>query len=144
MLLYILQMAHKLNFNDVITGKSTDRIFYEDKETIAFLDHNPVTKGHSLVIPRKIVDHLDECDSDLYQAIFKTVHKISKILKSKLHPERIVLVVHGYDVPHAHVHVIPVYAKGDVRFGKRPERVVSSSELIEVKTILTEKHNENA
>ncbi len=131
-------MADNRNFDDIVSGKSTDRIFYEDTATIAFLDHNPVTKGHSLVIPKKTIDHLDDCGEALYLAIFKTVRIVSRLLKEKLHPERIILVVHGYDVPHAHVHVIPVYKKGDVQFGKRPERIVSPDELAKVKNILNE------
>jgi len=116
-------------FSKIIAGDVPALILYEDDETMAFLDHNPVTKGHCLVVPKKAVDHIDECDEDLYKHIFATAHKVSKLLKVRLHPERIALIVHGYEVPHAHVHVVPVYHHGDVGFPKRPDKVVPRREL---------------
>lgn len=123
-------------YQDVLTGKAHDRVIYEDAETIAFLDRNPVTKGHALVIPRKVVDHLDDCDPKTYEAIFKTVQIISKLLKERFAPERVALIVHGFEIPHAHVHVIPVYKHGDLRFAKRPKRVYTDTELQHIKKFI--------
>lgn len=119
-------------FSRIITGEVQAAKVYEDDATLAFLDHNPVTRGHSLVIPKVQVDHLDECDEKVYLQIFSTVHKVSKLLKSRLKPDRIALVVHGYEIPHAHIHVIPVYQEGDIKFPQRPERIYTSHELQDV------------
>lgn len=119
-------------FDAVISGEESQRVFYRDDATIAFLDRNPVTRGHSLVIPKQRTDHLDDCTPEVYTAVFETVQRISKMLKSTFNPERIVLVVHGYEIPHAHVHVIPVYQRGDVTFGKRPAAILSNEQLAEI------------
>jgi len=119
-------------FQDIIEGIIPAEVIYEDDLTLVFLDHNPVTEGHALVVPKEPIDHLDACSPELYQAIFNTVHKTSRMLKASLGPERIGLVVHGYEVPHAHVHVLPVYKRGDLKLPKRPERVASKGELAKV------------
>lgn len=103
-------------FTKIINGEIPSFKIYEDELTLAFLDINPLTKGHTLVIPKQQIDHLDDCPEDVYLAIFSTVHKVSKHLKEHLKPERITLAVHGYDVPHAHVHVVPSYNKNDLKF----------------------------
>lgn len=104
-------------------------IVYEDDLTLAFLDHNPVTTGHLLVIPKQPVDHLDDCSEDLYAAVFKTVRLLSGQIKRSLKPERVILIVHGYEIPHAHVHVIPAYSHNDATFPARPDIFPSKVEL---------------
>jgi len=125
-------------FSKIARGDVAAYILYEDADTMAFLDHNPVTKGHCLVIPKAQIDHLDDCDEILYAKIFATVHKVSKLLKARLGPERIALIVHGYEIPHAHVHVLPVYSHGDIKFPARPETVAPVNELENILGILKE------
>ncbi len=116
-------------FTKIVRGEIPADIIYEDELTMAFLDINPVTKGHTLVIPKQQIDQLDDCPPEIYAAIFNTVHKISKLLKTKLEPKRIVLVVFGFDVPHAHVHLIPAYSATDVKFPERQQREPDHDEL---------------
>lgn len=130
--------SSKTVFSKIVSKEKDVWIVYEDASTIAFLDQNPVTKGHCLVIPKEPVDHLDDCSEELYLKIFSTVQKVSKLLKHRLKPERIALVVHGYEIPHAHVHVIPVYKRGDVPFRERPDTMVSQQKLKVVYDLLKE------
>ena len=127
----------KTIFDKIIEGTVPAHIIYQDDQTLAFLDYNPVTPGHCLVVPRQAVDHLDDCSEELYQAIFATVHRVSRLLKEKLGPERIGMVVHGYEIPHAHVHVLPIYHHDDLKFPKRPEARPDEAALAAVAQKLT-------
>ena len=119
----------KTIFSKIVDRQIPAVIVYEDDLTLAFLDHNPVTTGHLLVIPKEPIDHLDDCSSELYNAIFKTVRLMSRQLKQQLQPQRILLIVQGYEVPHAHVHLIPAYSESDAKFLERPIDFPSSAEL---------------
>lgn len=116
-------------FTRIVRGEIPAPKIYEDDETFAFLDIKPLTKGHTLVIPKQEIDHLDDCPPELYQAIFDTVHKVSNHLKKQLNPKRIALVVHGLEVPHAHVHVIPLYTGEELHLADRDQSLMTESEL---------------
>lgn len=116
-------------FLKMIRGEIPFDKYYEDDATIAFLDFNPLTKGHTLVIPKEEYDHLDDCPDDLYRAIFETVHKVSKKLREELQPLRIALVVHGLEVPHAHVHVVPLYTGEELKLADRSDPQPDSAAL---------------
>lgn len=102
----------KTIFSKIVDREIPAHIIYEDKDTLAFLDIQPLTEGHTLVISKEPYDHIDDCPPELYAAIFKSVQTVTKLLRVRLSPKRVGLVVHGFDVPHAHVHVVPMY-KGD-------------------------------
>lgn len=102
----------KTIFSKIVDREIPAHIIYEDKDTLAFLDIQPLTEGHTLVISKEPYDHIDDCPPELYAAIFKTVQTVTKLLRVRLSPKRVGLVAHGFDVPHAHVHVVPMY-KGD-------------------------------
>ncbi len=108
-------------FTKIVKGEIPAQKIYEDDLTLAFLDIHPVSKGHTLVIPKQQIDHLDDCPPELYAAIFATVQKVSKLLKAKLQPVRVSLAVNGFDVPHAHVHLIPRYANDGIAFPQAAE-----------------------
>lgn len=93
-------------FTKIINGEIPCYKIYEDDKTLAFLDINPETKGHTLVIPRNEVDKIYDLPDEDYQALMHTVKKLSKHLESKL-GQRTLWKVIGTDVPHAHVHLLP-------------------------------------
>ena len=94
-------------FTKIINRDIPASIIYEDAKTIAFLDIHPIRPGHVLVIPKTQVDHFDDLSPEDYQAVFETVQKVAKQVKKVLGVKRACLRVEGFDVPHAHVHVIP-------------------------------------
>lgn len=108
-------------FTKIVRGEMPCHLMYEDGQTMAFLDINPVSQGHTLVITKEQIDHLDDCSEELYAAVFATVHKVSQRLRQTLQPLRIALVVHGFDIPHAHVHVVPLYTGKELRLAQRGE-----------------------
>lgn len=95
-------------FTQIIKGQIPCHKVYEDDKTIAFLDIHPAQPGHTLVVPKVQVDEFQELDDADYQALWATVKKVSQVIKQRLQPKRVGLHVEGFDVPHAHIHVLPV------------------------------------
>lgn len=93
-------------FTKIINGEIPSYKIYEDTKTIAFLDINPETKGHTLVVPKNEVDKIYDLPEEDYLALMQTAQKLSKHLESKL-GARILWKVIGTDVPHAHIHLEP-------------------------------------
>jgi histidine triad (HIT) family protein len=94
-------------FTKIIKGEIPSHKIYEDEQTFAFLDINPVTRGHVLVIPKKQVEFLWDLDDETYQAVMATAKKIALRLRDVLAVPHVGVKVVGTDVPHAHVHLIP-------------------------------------
>ncbi|MBQ6410120.1 HIT domain-containing protein [Candidatus Saccharibacteria bacterium] len=94
-------------FSKIIAGEIPAYKIYEDDKTFAFLDIHPETMGHTLVIPKKEVDKIYELEDEDYEALMKTVKKLSKHME-KILGSRILWKVVGTDVPHAHVHLMPL------------------------------------
>ena len=93
-------------FTKIINGEIPCYKIYEDDKTLAFLDINPETKGHTLVVPKLEVDKIYELPDEDYEALMRTVKKLS-IHMEKVLGARTLWKVIGTDVPHAHVHLLP-------------------------------------
>lgn len=111
-------------FTKIINGEIPCQKIYEDERTIAFLDIHPVQPGHTLVVPKIQIDHIEDLTDDYYLALWITVKKVANQLKA-LGRERIGISVVGTDVPHAHVHLIPFDKtsefKNEVNLGSEPD-----------------------
>ena len=95
-------------FSKIISGEIPSHKIYEDQLTFAFLDINPVQEGHVLVVPKVEVDNLFDLDEQNYQAVMNTVKKVAQRIQTVIKPRRVGIHVEGFDIPHAHVHVIPI------------------------------------
>lgn len=96
-------------FTKIINGEIPSYKIYEDEQVFAFLDINPINPGHTLLVPKTEVDHLWDLDDDTYDALMAAAKKLAKHMRAKLDAPRIGLVVEGFAVAHAHLHLIPVY-----------------------------------
>ncbi|MEI7620093.1 MAG: HIT family protein [Candidatus Falkowbacteria bacterium] len=105
-------------FCRIISGEVESSKVYEDDQILAFLDLHPVRAGQLLVIPKEHIDHFSDIPDELAAKIFLKSHQISKVIKEKLKPERMGLVVHGYGVPHAHMVIVPQHHEDDITTGK--------------------------
>ena len=94
-------------FSKIITGEIPSYKIYEDEKTLAFLTIRPQTKGHTLVIPKIEVDQWDDVPEEYFAHMWRTAQFVSKQLKEKLACERVGVMVAGFEVPHAHIHLIP-------------------------------------
>ena len=93
-------------FTKIIKGEIPCYKIYEDDKTFAFLDINPETKGHTLVVPKTEIDKIYELPDDDYNALMATVKKLAQHMEQVL-GQRTLMKVIGTDVPHAHVHLMP-------------------------------------
>lgn len=125
-------------FTKIIQGEIPCYKVYEDDKTLAFLDINPETKGHTLVVPKKEVDKIYELEDEDYVALMQTVKKLSTYMESKL-GARILWKVVGTDVPHAHVHLMPLDESWE--YGKTLKLTPEEFEQIRTKIEYREQSN---
>lgn len=88
----------------------------EDKNYLAFLDINPNTKGHTLVIPKKEVNKIFDLDKQTYSELMNFSYRVAKALEKTISCERIGMSVIGLEVPHVHVHLLPINKMADMQF----------------------------
>jgi histidine triad (HIT) family protein len=94
-------------FTKIIKGEIPSHKIYEDDKTLAFMDINPVTEGHVLVIPKVQVEFIWDLEADDYRALMDTVQKVGKRIRTVIGKPYVGTIVVGTDVPHSHVHVVP-------------------------------------
>lgn len=114
-------------FAKIIAGKLPCYKIYEDDKTLAFLDINPEVPGHTLVIPKVGYDKVYELPDDDYLALMKTVKKLALHFE-KITGKRIIMKVIGTDVPHAHVHLMPL----DPHWYSNPQTPLTDQEMAEL------------
>lgn len=116
-------------FSKIVAGDIPCYKIAENDRYLAFLDISPLKKGHTLVIPKKEVDDLFDLDKDTYAGLMDFVREVAEGLKKAVHCKRIGLCVIGLEVPHAHIHLIPINSENDMNF--RNEKLVLSKEEFE-------------
>jgi len=107
-------------FTKIVNGEIPAYKVAEDKNFLAFLDISPVAKGHTLVIPKKEVDYLFDLDDELYTGLQLFAKKVAAGLKKAIPCKKVGVLVLGLEVPHAHIHLIPMQNEADVlNFSKK-------------------------
>jgi histidine triad (HIT) family protein len=94
-------------FSKIISGKIPSYKIYEDDYVVAFLDINPIQKGHTLVIPKVEVDQFFDVEEKMFDHMMHRVRYIAQVMKAKLGCERVCVFIEGFGIPHAHVHLVP-------------------------------------
>jgi len=115
-------------FTKIINGEIPSYKIAEDENFYAFLDINPVTKGHALVVPKQEVDYIFDLDDETIAGMHVFAKKIAKAIKKSVDCERIATAVVGLEVPHAHLHLIPITAMRDFSFAN-PKLKLSDEEF---------------
>ena len=118
-------------FTKIINGEIPAYKIAENDDFIAFLDAMPLVKGHTLVIPKKEVDLIFDLDSDDYKNLWAFAQEVAKKVKSAVPCIRIGVAVVGLEVPHAHVHLIPLQKVEDMNF-KNERLKLSVEEYTEI------------
>jgi histidine triad (HIT) family protein len=107
-------------FSKIVNGEIPAYKVAEDDNYLAFLDIFPVTKGHTLVIPKKEVDYIFDLEDDLYNGLQAFAKKVAVGLKKAIPCEKVGVLVLGLEVPHAHIHLIPLQNETDLlNFSKK-------------------------
>jgi len=106
-------------FTKIINGEIPSYKIAENEDFYAFLDINPNAKGHTLVVPKKEVNKLFDLDENLYNGLFNFSRKIALAIEKTIPCERVGMAVIGLEVPHVHVHLIPLQKMEDIQFIKK-------------------------
>lgn len=106
-------------FSRIVAGEIPAHKIAETDDYLAFLDVMPTTTGHTLIIPKKEVDYLFALDDDLYTGLMAFAKRIAPAIEKAIPCKRIGVAVIGLEVPHAHVHLIPLNSMADMNFGSK-------------------------
>jgi histidine triad (HIT) family protein len=115
-------------FSKIVAGEIPCHKIAETEDYLAFLDIQPLAKGHTLVIPKKEVDYIFDVEDELYQGLFLFAKKVAKAVGKAIPCKRVGVAVIGLEVPHAHIHLVPLNTMGDINF-ERPKMHPSQEEL---------------
>lgn len=118
-------------FSRIIKGELPSYIIAEDANYFAFLDINPLAKGHTLVVPKVEIDYIFDLDDTLLSGMTIFAKRVAKAIKQTIPCKRIGVAVLGLEVAHAHIHLIPINELGDINF-MRPKLQLSPGELSEI------------
>jgi histidine triad (HIT) family protein len=119
-------------FTKIINGQIPCHKIAEDERFFAFLDIQPLAIGHTLVVPKQEVDYIFDLDDDTYLALMAFAKKTGQAIERAIPCKRIGLTVVGLEVPHAHIHLIPINSMADMDFNKK--LTLSHEELAEIAT----------
>jgi len=123
-------------FSKIVNGEIPAYKVAEDENYLAFLDIFPVAKGHTLVIPKKEVDYIFDLDDDLYNGLQAFAKKVAIGLKKAIPCQKVGVLVLGLEVPHAHIHLIPMQNEADVlNFSNKKK--FTSQEFNEIKKLIS-------
>ncbi len=115
-------------FSRIAAGEIPSYKVAEDDSHYAFLDINPMARGHVLVIPRREVDYLFDLSADEYAALMEFARKTALRIKTAIPCQRVGVAVIGMEVPHAHIHLIPINSESDMDF-RKPKLQLSPEEM---------------
>ena len=115
-------------FTKIVNGEIPAYKVDEDDNFLAFLDINPLAEGHTLVIPKKEIDYIFNIDDELYMGLFIFAKKVAKGIEKVIPCKKIGIAVVGLEVPHAHIHLVPLKTIYDIDFSK-PKLKLTSEQL---------------
>ena len=118
-------------FTKIINREIPGHIVEEDENYIAFLDIMPLVKGHILVVPKVEIDYIFDLEEEVYAGLYFFARKIAKAQKKAIRCTRIGVAVIGLEVPHVHIHLVPMDTMDDLNF-TRPKLKLGNEELAEI------------
>ena len=123
-------------FTKIITGDLPGRFVYEDDDVVAFLTIEPMTPGHTLVVPRAEIDHWQDVDGAVFHRIMSVTQLIGRAVRQAFDAPRAGVIIAGLEVPHLHVHVFPTRDLSDFDFAN-VDRSPSPESLDEAQAKIT-------
>ncbi len=124
-------------FSRIIAGEIPCYKVAEDENYFAFLDINPLTKGHTLVVPKVETDYIFDLDDKTLSGMILFAKRVAERLKQNIECSRVAVVVLGLEVPHAHIHLIPINSENDVDF-HREKLKLTPDEFKEIVKLISE------
>ncbi len=123
-------------FSKIIAGEIPCYKIAENEDFFAFLDINPLSKGHTLVVPKLEVDYLLDLDDKTLADMMVFAKKVGVAIEKAIPCKRIGLTVIGLEVPHAHIHLIPINSEADMNF-RNPKLKLSPEEMSEIAQLIS-------
>ncbi len=126
-------------FTRILRGELPGRFVWSDPRCVAMLTIGPITRGHSLVIPREEIDHWIDVPEDLAAHLMRVAHAVGRGVKAAFSPPRVGLVIAGLEVPHTHLHVIGIARMQDLSFAnaeRNPDPAALDSTAQELRAAL--------
>lgn len=119
-------------FTKIANGEIPSYKVAESEDFYAFLDISPLTAGHTLVIPKKVEDdYIFSLDNEIYEGLWAFARKVAIAVKAAVPCKRVGVAVLGMEVPHTHIHLVPMHSEGDMDFRKtRPE--ISKQQMADI------------
>ncbi len=124
-------------FTKIIKGEIPCYKIYEDEKVFAMLDIEPLSNGHVLIIPKKQVDLLWDLEQSDYDYLWQIAKKIAQKIQTEMKPIRVGVVVEGFGVPHAHIHLVPLYDKNVLQLHHGYPAEISPEELAKIAEKIT-------
>ncbi|MBQ6771585.1 MAG: HIT family protein [Bacteroidales bacterium] len=124
-------------FSRIVKGEIPSYKIAENDRFFAFLDINPVAKGHTLVIPKRETDYIFSLDDEELAGMMVFAKKVAMAIEKAVPCKRIAVAVIGLEVPHAHIHLIPITQEGDMDF-KKEHIHLSEAEFLDVQKRIVE------
>ena len=118
-------------FSKIIAGDIPSYKIAEDDKFYAFLDINPMAKGHTLVVPKQATDYIFDLDDALLGEMIIFSKRVAQAIEKAISCKRVGVMVIGLEVPHAHIHLVPIQKEGDLNLSN-PKIKLSSDEFIEI------------
>jgi histidine triad (HIT) family protein len=115
-------------FARITSGEIPSYKIAEDDRFFAFLDIKPLVKGHTLVIPKQEIDYLFDMDEEMHKDIWQFAMKVAKAIKQVVPCAKVGVAVIGLEVPHAHIHLVPLNTMDDINFS-RPKLTLHPDEM---------------
>lgn len=126
-------------FTKIVNGEIPSYKVAESSHCYAFLDINPLVEGHTLVIPKKEVDYLFDLDEELYTELMLFARKVARAVRAAMPCKRVGVAVLGMEVPHAHIHLVPLNTEGDLDF-KRKKLELPSERFAEIASAIASEY----
>jgi histidine triad (HIT) family protein len=123
-------------FKRIIDREIPSYIIAEDENHLAFLDINPLKEGHTLVIPKNEIDYIFDMDDKNLSDLILFAKKVSRQIKANIFCTKVGMTVVGLEVPHAHIHLIPINSIEDMNFS-RPKIKIDSNRLLDLQVLLS-------
>lgn len=124
-------------FTKIIEGAIPSYKIAESDKFFAFLDINPMAKGHTLVVPKQEIDYIFDLDDTLLAEMTVFAKRVSEAIKKTIECNRVGLMVVGLEVPHAHIHLVPINREGDMNLSN-PKLKLSEKEFMSLATQIAE------
>jgi histidine triad (HIT) family protein len=122
-------------FARIASGEIPSYKVAEDEKFFAFLDINPLVKGHVLVIPKQEIDYIFDIDEYMYKDLWQFAMKVAKAIKLEVPCIKVGVAVIGLEVPHAHVHLVPLNTMDDINFS-RPKLTFPPEEMKQLASVI--------